>query len=149
MGDIGQKALARVSTPDKKVIEQLIADFYGCFQFEPAGQPDFAALRRIFHPQARITPPVTDTAGTLRSLSLDRFLEYCQELSKDVRPYGGKESQLSCDTEITGDTAQVLSRYEFAIGYADPVRRGTNCFQLVRESNRWWIMSLTWDRKKD
>ncbi|PWT98957.1 MAG: hypothetical protein C5B53_06025 [Candidatus Melainabacteria bacterium] len=138
-----------MSQPDTKSIEELITGFYHCFQFEPGRQPDYEELRKIFHPQARITPPIADTAGTLRSLSLDGFLGYCRERFKDVVPSGGKESQLSSEIKIAGNVAQVHSRYEFVAGYAGPTRRGTNCFQLVSDANRWWVMALTWDRDKN
>jgi hypothetical protein len=136
-------------TTDSKGIEELITGFYRCFQFEPGHQPDYEALRKIFHPQARITPPIADTAGTLRSLSVDGFLAYCRERFKDVVSSGGKETQLSSDIRIAENEAQVNSRYEFVAGYAGPSRRGTNCFQLVSDSKRWWIMALTWDRDKN
>ena len=42
--------------------------------------------------------------------------------------------------------AHVFSTYaSFREGETDPFVRGINSFQLLRDKNRWWIVSIYWD----
>ncbi len=52
-------------------------------------------------------------------------------------------------TNSFGRVALVLSSYHFMLGGSDvPLARGVNALQLIFDSERWWILSLAWDRAK-
>jgi uncharacterized protein (DUF2237 family) len=43
---------------------------------------------------------------------------------------------------VFGDLAAVFSTYERSVG--QDVRRGINSIQLVKDGERWWVISLSW-----
>lgn len=59
------------------------------------------------------------------------------------------EEEIERVTNSFGRVAHVLSSYYFMLGGSDvPLARGVNALQLIFDSERWWILSLAWDRAK-
>ena len=51
-----------LSTP-----EGVVVCLYAAISFQPGQEPNYNLMNALFHPQARITPPATDSAiGVLR-----------------------------------------------------------------------------------
>jgi len=131
-----------LASPDK-----LVECFYASISFAPGQKPNYSLIYTLFHPHGRVMPPATDTGGSLKSMSVEEFIEYFDERIKDIIETGATEEQTSCKTNIFINVAQVFSAYQFTLtGSAEPLARGVNSIQLVFETGRWWISSLTWDR---
>jgi hypothetical protein len=63
---------------------------------------------------------------------------------------GFYEKELGRKVNAFGDIAQVFSAYEYTLETPQPVKqRGINSIGLIRENNRWYITSLTWDEEND
>lgn len=59
------------------------------------------------------------------------------------------EREISRDTQRFGDMANVISTYGIsdAMENTDYFARGVTMFQLVRQHERWWILSTLWQRE--
>lgn len=131
-----------LSTP-----EGVVECLYAAISFEPGQNPNYSLVYTLFHSNAHITPPATDTGGSLRALSVAEFIEHFDGRIQDIISTGGREEQTSSQTVMFHKVAHVFSAYKFMLhGNDEPIALGVNSFQLVYENGRWWIMSLTWDR---
>lgn len=131
-----------LSTP-----EGVVECLYAAISFERGQNPNYSLVYTLFHPNAHITPPATDTGGSLKALSVAEFIEHFDGRIQDIIATGGREEQTSARTETFHRVAHVFSAYRFMLlGKDEPIARGINSFQLVYENGRWWILSLTWDR---
>lgn len=131
-----------LSTP-----EGVVECLYAAISFEPGQKPNYNLLHALFLPNAHVSPPPADTGGVLKSMCIKEFIEHFDKRIEDIRSTGGRESQVSCKTEVFNNVAHVFSAYHFTlVGESEPIARGVNSFQLVYENGRWWILSLTWDR---
>lgn len=137
-------AAATDGTPDGASVDALLAAVYACVS-GPAGQPrDFARMRRLFLPQARLHALVPARGGGTRrvELTLD---DYAQRVGPQLERDGMFEQEIARRVDRFGPLAQVFSSYEIRRKPdAPPVMRGINSFQLVQEGERWWIASLAW-----
>lgn len=121
--------------------------FYASLSFSAGQTPNYNLMHSLFHKEARIIPPASDTGGKLRSMSVEEFIEYFDERIKDLVSSGGREEQTAYKTNMFHTVAHVFSAYRFMkVGAEEPLARGINSLQLVYETGRWWIINLIWDR---
>jgi hypothetical protein len=133
--------------PGATEIDRLIAAFYEVISFEEGGSPDWARMRTLFSPHARITritPEGTDY------YDLDGFQEMAKEaleLGLYTRFY---EVEIRRDERIFGGLCHVLSAYETKqTPYSsEPFARGVNSLQLICEDDEWKVLSLFWDEER-
>jgi Domain of unknown function (DUF4440) len=113
------------------------------------GQRDWAAVRRCYHPQARLVRTGLDADGKpfTRVMALDAYIENVEELLKDAR---FTEREIGHEAVIFGNVARLTSLYEFTWDSPTEQRRGrgVNFFTLVREEGRWLVMSIVWDTER-
>lgn len=59
------------------------------------------------------------------------------------------EREISRNTQQFGDMANIISTYAIsdAMENTDYFARGITLFQLVRQNDRWWILSTLWQRE--
>jgi hypothetical protein len=56
------------------------------------------------------------------------------------------EKEIGRKVNQFGNVAQVFTAYEFNAGTNPPMnKRGINSIELIKEKERWYIMSITWD----
>ena len=57
---------------------------------------------------------------------------------------------LSSKAETFGNAAHVWSVFESRRGESDdePMARGINSFQMLKNRNRWWIVSVLWEYER-
>lgn len=115
----------------------------------PKGAPDWRHEREIFHPDARLmrVMPQADGASRLKIMTIDQYME-------DVTPFLSErdfyEVEIARRTEVFGDTATILSAYEYRFSPDGPTeKRGLNSIQLYREEGRWRIISMIWDNERE
>ena len=113
------------------------------------GERDWAAVRRIYHPEARLvrTGIGSDGKPFAKVMSLDAYIENVEALLKHVR---FSEIETGQDACIFGNVARLTSVYAF--NWESPSERrkgrGVNFFTLVREDGRWRVMSIVWDTER-
>ena len=127
--------------------EGVVECLYAAISFEPGQNPNYSLMYTLFHRNARITPPASDTGGEIKVLTVEEFIEHFDTRIQDIISTGGREEQVSGKTDLFHKVAHVFSIYRFMlVGKSEPLACGINSFQLVHEHGRWWILSLTWDR---
>lgn len=114
----------------------------------PAGPRDWDKFRSLFHPDAYMGVVRTDSTGRA-SLRKITPAEYIQRNSEVFLKNDFFEKELHRQTLEYGNMTQVYSSYELEMRTDKGLvtRRGVNSVQLLRENDRWQIMSLTWQEE--
>jgi hypothetical protein len=129
---------------DDPAIAQLMNLLYAVISFEEGDEPDWQGLKTVFSSHARITritPEGTD------HLDPSSFLAMTQNLV-DIGAYTSfYEFEVKRTVEHFGDIAQVWSFYETRRNQKarEPLGRGVNSIQLIRENAAWRVLGLLWD----
>lgn len=145
---LGQDAKPPAARPDDvKSMAAVVAAAYDSIS-GPAGQPrDWDRFRSLFVPGARLIPAVAANGGaTARVLSVD---DYVQRSTAGLER-GFFEREIARKTDAFGNIAQVFSTYEsrHAASDAAPFARGINSFQLLKDGDRWFIVTIYWDSER-
>lgn len=131
---------------DESQIDELITAFYAAISFEEGGSPDWERMRTLFSPHARltrITPEGTDY------YDLTGF----QEMAKEALDLGLYtrffEVEVRREQRLFGGLCHVLSAYETkqTPNSSEPLTRGVNSLQLIREGTEWKVLSVCWDEE--
>lgn len=136
---------------DLNSIDGLVKALYQGISFAPRKQPEYKMLELLFHSNALVTPPKGDTGGVLTPMTARQFItSFDKSLkSEGLIELGATEEEVGRQTLVFQRTALVASSYHFTVSGSDtPVARGVNSLQLVFDQDRWWILSLAWDRPK-
>jgi len=140
------------SLEDVRSIDALVQALYACVSFPPGGQPDYGRLRSLFHPEARISPPRSGPLSPIGVLDIENFITGSREfiVTSGLDARGFSEREIGRNEKRYGNIAQVFSAYESRHLPADPKphQRGVNAIQLVRDRERWWVMSIVWDLER-
>lgn len=115
----------------------------------PAGGRDWDRMRSLFVPDARLIVAVPDSAGGAEA-RVRTVEEYIAGNAPYFREHGFFEREIGRRTETFGNTAHVFSTYESRHDAADaePFTRGINSIQLLRDGERWWIVTIYWDSER-
>ncbi len=131
-------------SPDDPAITDLLQRLYAVISFEEGDEPDWPGLERIFSRHARITRLTPEGADYLDPGS---FLAMTRNFL-DIGAYTSFfEFEIARRVERFGDIAQVWSVYETRRNKEarEPLGRGVNSIQLVREGDDWRVLGLLWD----
>lgn len=128
-----------VATP-----EAIVAATYAILS-GPASEPrDWARLRSLFAPGARLMPMATvDNGGReLEIFDVDGYIASRTPLLAGMNFY---ETEVAHRLERDGAVAHLWSRFESRRAPGGPVfMRGVNSVQLVYLEGRWWVVSILW-----
>lgn len=112
----------------------------------PAGQKrDWDRFRSLFIPGARLIPTQRQQDGSTRALVLTPD-DYATRSGPRLEEMGFFEREIHRVTEVYGDVGHAFSTYESRRTLADatPFARGINSFQVMKDGNRWWIVTIYW-----
>lgn len=143
------QATAVARPDDVKSMDAIVAALYDVIS-GPAGQKrDWDRMKSLFVPGGRLIPSVPSASGgaTARVLDVDGYIGRAQAtLERD----GFFEREISRRTESFGHIAQIFSTYESRHAAADdkPFARGINSIQLLKDGDRWWIVTVFWDAER-
>jgi hypothetical protein len=134
---------------DVKSIDAIVAAVYDVIS-GPAGQKrDWDRMRSLFVPGARLIPAVASPTGgaMARVLDLDGYI---QRSGTVLERDGFFEREIARRMEAFGNIAHVFSTYESKHKASDPApfARGINSIQLLKDGDRWWIVTIYWDSEK-
>jgi hypothetical protein len=138
---------------DAVSVDSIVAALYVSVSHAPDAPPDFERMRGIFLWVGMIVPPkrpggdfaVSDVDGLA-----DRYQKSTASRKEKGQVEGLSEREIARRTDCFGNVCQVFSTFESRHSPADasPFERGINSIQLLRDGNRWWIASLTWDTER-
>jgi ketosteroid isomerase-like protein len=127
---------------DVAAISAVLDDVYGVISGPVGQRRDFARMRTLFTPDARLT------AIGPRGLSGGTLDDYVAKSGPFLVSSGFTERALVNRIEVYGDLAQAWSSYEgtFTAPDGKPGKvRGINSFQLMRDDDgRWLVQSIFW-----
>jgi hypothetical protein len=133
---------------DVESIDAIVAAVYEAISGPPGGR-DWDRLRSLFVPGARLIPAVPDSSGGAKAgvLSVEDYIKIAEAY---FRENGFFEREAGHRTEAFGNIAQRWSVYESrrAAEDAQPFQRGINSFQLLKDGDRWWVVSIFWDNER-
>lgn len=133
---------------DVETIDGLIAALYDVISGPKGAARDWARLKSLFHPQARLVPVVhpRDQAAESRVYTLDQFIEIAGPAFENDGFY---ESEVARKTEQFAHIAHVFSTYEVRRARdEEPFIRGINSIQLLHDGTRWWVLTIAWDTER-
>lgn len=142
----------RVPAPapeDVATIDGIMAAVYGAIS-GPAGQPrDWRRFRSVMHPDARLIPtgPRPGGGASATILSVD---DYVERAGPSLERDGFFEREIGRRTDRYGNVVHLMSAYEsLRSPEAEPFARGVNSFQLFRDGDRWWVMTIFWEQESE
>ena len=116
----------------------------------PAGKSrDWDRFRSLFVPGARLIPtrPRPDGGAGVSVLTPD---EYATTAGPRLEQSGFFEREIHKTVDQFGNVMHVFSTYESRRKADDPqpFARGINSIQLLRDGNRWWVVTIYWDSER-
>jgi Domain of unknown function (DUF4440) len=125
----------------------LLDEFYACVSFAAGDKPDYAGLRALFAPQARlihVKPDGVDLMG------VEDFIARLRRRIKAQQLQSLEQKEIAHEIERFGNIAHVFSTFEIRhdTDSSGPVQRGINSVQFLRRAGRWQIASLMWDEER-
>jgi hypothetical protein len=134
---------------DVSSMDAIVATLYDVIS-GPGGQArDWDRMRSLFVPGGRLIPSVAGEHGgaTARVLDVDGYIE---RVRPNFERNGFFEREISRKSEAFGNIAHLFSTYEsrHAPSDAAPFARGINSIQLLKDGDRWWIVTVFWDAER-
>jgi hypothetical protein len=138
------KLTAIAPSGDDPSIVGLLDQLYAVISFEEGSEPNWTDLQRLFTKNARITRITPEGVDFLDPQSFLAMTQNMLELGAYTSFY---EFETGRRIEQFGDVAQVWSFYETRRNRAarEPLGRGVNSIQLIRQNGEWQVLSLLWD----
>jgi hypothetical protein len=113
----------------------------------PAGQKrDWDRMRSLFVPNARLMPAVNRPGGAGAAVVILSVDDYIRQAGPSLERDGFFEVEIKRVTESYGNVTHLFSTYESRRKPDDakPFARGINSFQLLKDGDRWWVVSIYW-----
>jgi hypothetical protein len=130
---------------DVASVDAILASLYDVIS-GPAGQPrDWNRFRSLFVPDARLIPTRHNKTGNGADIAAYTPEQY-QERATPLLEKGFFERGIHNSTESFGNIVHVFSTYESRhTKDGEPFQRGINSIQLLRDGNRYWVITIFWD----
>lgn len=114
------------------------------------GQPrDWNRFRSLFAPGARLIPTSLrpDGGTNVRTLTPE---EYATTIGPRLEAGGFFEREIARTSDAYGNIYHAFSTYESRRTKEDatPFARGINSIQLLKDGNRWWVVTIFWDSER-
>jgi len=143
-------APSRPASPtDVSSVDAIVAALYGSVS-GPPGPRDWDRVRSLFVPGAFVGPVEHLPTGGVaaRIVSIEAFIE---RSSRNVPREGFYETEIARRTDTFGSIVHVFSTYEHRKRADDqrPFRRGINSIQLLKDRDRYWVVSVYWDTERE
>ncbi|PRP91979.1 hypothetical protein ENSA5_51900 [Enhygromyxa salina] len=142
---------------DVDSLDGIVNALYASISFEAGEHPAWPRFRSLFDPAAVMVrvdsliaalPPDQRDTPPLRVSTIEDYISRTTAAIESGALTAFVERELTRRTEVFADLAQVFSTYERCAD-AGEVRRGINSLQLVKDSGRWRVISLTWTDETD
>ena len=135
----------KAKAADVSSVDAILASLYDVIS-GPAGQPrDWNRFRSLFVPDARLIPTRHNKTGNGADVGIFTPEQY-QERATTALAQGFFERGIHNTTESFGDIVHIFSTYESRhTKDGEPFQRGINSIQLLKDGNRYWIVTIFWD----
>jgi hypothetical protein len=134
---------------DVSTIDGLVKALLESLSFKIGYQPDYNRLRTLFHPQGQIVHPRGEKEIQSEVMELEVYIRQWVEsiVFSGLERKGFFIKEIARRIQSYGMVGQAFITFEgyHAPNDPKPVQRGIYSIQLLREKQRWYILSLTWD----
>ncbi len=130
---------------DVESVDAILAALYDVIS-GPAGQErDWNRMRSLFIPEAHLVATQQKKDGTVIPLVMTPD-DYAKRAGPSLVKDGFFEREIARKTESFGVITHVFSTYESRIKAKTepPIARGINSIQLMKDKDRWWVVSIFW-----
>ncbi len=130
---------------DVASIDAILGALYDVISGPAGKERDWARMRSLFAPGARLIPTAHQTDGTTAAHAYD-VDGYIERATKAFATQGFYERGVVNRVEQFGRIAHVFSTYEARHDPKDPkpFLRGINSIQLLNDGKRWWVVTVFW-----
>jgi hypothetical protein len=146
-----QKFFASVqdTLTDVKSIDAILHALYDVISGPAGQQRDWNRFRSFFVPGARLIVARSQQNDGAKA-DLRDIEGYIQAASPYFEKNGFYESEIARRIDAFGNIAHIFSTYESRHKADDPApfSRGINSIQLLKDGNRWWIVTIYWDSER-
>lgn len=127
-------------------IESIVAAYYASTSGQPNQPRDWDRFQSLFLPDSRLVSARPGEGGASGVIVLP-VLDYIEQNRKYFDRSGFIDRESAHRIESFGNIAQVWSTYESRRrqGDPEPYSRGIASIQLLRDADRWWIVTVFWD----
>ena len=135
---------------DVESVDAILKALYDVISGPAGAKRDWDRFRSLMLPNARLIPtrPRPDGGAEAIVWSAD---DYVRTAGAGLERSGFFEREVARRTEAYGNILHAFSTYE-SRRTADlsekPFSRGINSIQLLRDGNRWWVVSIFWDSER-
>lgn len=129
---------------DVSSIDAIITALYDVISGPPGKGRDWARMRTLFIPGARLMPTRPMTAPTGGAVRLMEVNDYIALVGPQLEKGGFAEREIARATEQFGEIAHVFSTYEGKMAADTTMMRGINSIQLLNDGTRWWVVNVFW-----
>ncbi len=137
-----------------QTMDDIIKTSYACIGGEPGEARDWEFYRFLFHPDGKLISYENDANGNLRPqfLSPDEYISRIGKWMETKRTTGFYEREIGRVEETYGNIAHVISTCESFHSKEDMEAnknsyvRNVHSIQLAYYQERWWILSMYWQR---
>lgn len=128
-------------------LDTAVAGLYSVISGPAGKERDWAAFRRMFLPEAKLTVIIGEAGnGTTLPLDVDGYIERAGPF---LLQNGFFEKEIARRVEQYGNMAQVWSTYESRAKEEEaPFDRGINSIVLVKTEDGWKIANIIWTSER-
>jgi hypothetical protein len=139
----------KANPEDVKSVDAIVAATYDVISGPKGKERDWNRFRSLFVPDGRLAPTVAlpDGRADLRPMTVDQYVE---RASGGFKANGFFERGIAQKVESFGNIVHVFTTYESRRNADDstPFARGINSFQLLKDGDRYWVVSIYWDSER-
>jgi hypothetical protein len=136
----------KANPADVQSVDAILAALYDVIS-GPAGQPrNWNRFRSLFIEDARLIPTRRSKTGPGADVALYTPEQYQEVAGDRLMKEGFFEQGIHNTTESFGDIVHIFSTYESRhTKDGAPFQRGINSIQLLKDGNRYWVVTILWD----
>jgi len=125
---------------DVESVEAIVKSLYDVISGAAGQERNWDRFRSLFAPKGKLT-----AVGQKRTLVMTPE-DYVAQSGPYLVKNGFFEREIARRADEFGDLAQVFSTYESKHKAEDEkaFARGINSIQLIKEKDRWWVVSIAW-----
>jgi hypothetical protein len=140
--------LAAARPEDVSSIDGIVKALYETIS-GPAGQPRQWSRNRTLYIQDVQFVAMNEDADHHPTARLMNYQQFVDRVDPRLVKDGFYEGEIHRKTERFGNIAHVLSTYESKNSENGPIiDRGVNSIELYWDGQRWWMVTVTWDRER-
>jgi hypothetical protein len=137
----------KASPADVQSVDAIVAALYDVISGPAGKHRDWSRFRSLFVPDARLIPTRHDKNGNGADVAIYTPEQY-QARATPALEQGFFERGIHNTTERFGNIVHVFSTYESRhTPDGKPFQRGINSIQLLKDGDRYWVVTVLWDQE--